>query len=76
MIKSRRTIWARHAVRMGEKRMHREFWLDKTGRKRRLGRTMCSWEGNNVMGVLGTVWQHSLDSYGSGQTVDGLLETW
>jgi hypothetical protein len=56
---------------MGEKRKHRGFWLDKTGRKRPLGRTMCSWKGKNVMDVLGTVWQRGLDPSGSGQTIDG-----
>jgi len=39
-------------VHMGEKRMHRRFWVDKTGRKRPLGRIMCSWEGNIVMDLI------------------------
>lgn len=37
---------------------------------------LFSWEGGNVMDVLETVWQRCLDSSGSGQTIDGLLETW
>jgi hypothetical protein len=51
VIKSKRTIWVRHAVRMGEKGMHRGFWVAKTGRKRPLGRTVCSREDNIVMDV-------------------------
>jgi hypothetical protein len=52
VIKSRRMRWARHVVRMGEKRNV----FRKTGRKRRQGRPRRKWVDNIKMDLLVIGW--------------------
>jgi hypothetical protein len=56
MIKSRRTSWARHVARTGEKRNAYKILVGKPEGKRPLGRPTCRWADNIKIDLKGIGW--------------------
>jgi hypothetical protein len=61
VIKSRRTRWAGHVVRMGKGRGVYRVLVWKHEGKRPLGRTRRRWDDNIKMDIQEVVWGYGLD---------------